>query len=71
MRTSVDLGDAQIKALDVLSHRVKRPRADLIRQAVDEYLERRRDDHEGNAFGLWVKGAVDGLAYQKNVRSEW
>jgi metal-responsive CopG/Arc/MetJ family transcriptional regulator len=71
MRTSIDLGDAQIKALDALSHRVKRSRADLIRQAIDEYLEKRRNYHEGNAFGLWVKGSVDGLAYQEKWRSEW
>jgi len=71
MRTSVDLDDEQIKALDALSQRVKRSHADLIFQAVDEYLAKRRNDHEGNAFGLWAKGGVDGLAYQNKWRGEW
>lgn len=71
MRTLVDLGDAQIEALDALSKAEKRSRAALIRQAIDEYLGKRRDEQEGNAFGLWGKRKVDGLAYQKRVRSEW
>jgi metal-responsive CopG/Arc/MetJ family transcriptional regulator len=71
MRTLIDLGDAQIQALDALSKKEKRSRAALIRQAVDDYLGRRRDEQEGDAFGLWGRRKVDGLAYQKKVRSEW
>jgi metal-responsive CopG/Arc/MetJ family transcriptional regulator len=43
MRTLVDLGDAQIQALDDLSKKEKRSRAALIRQAIDDYLGKRRD----------------------------
>ncbi len=71
MRTLVDLGDGQIEALDELSKREKRPRASLIRQAIDDYLAKRRSQQEGEAFGLWGKRKVDGLAYQRKVRSEW
>jgi metal-responsive CopG/Arc/MetJ family transcriptional regulator len=71
MRTLVDLGDAQIKALDELSKKEKRSRAALIRQAIDDYLGKRRDDQNGDAYGLWGKRKVDGLAYQRKVRSEW
>jgi metal-responsive CopG/Arc/MetJ family transcriptional regulator len=71
MRALVDLGDTQLQALDELSKREKRSRAALIRQAIDEYLSRRRSKQENDAFGLWRKGKVDGLAYQKKVRSEW
>jgi len=49
----------------------KRSRAALIRQAIDDYLARRRSKQEGDAFGLWGKRKVDGLAYQKKVRGEW
>jgi metal-responsive CopG/Arc/MetJ family transcriptional regulator len=71
MRTLVDLGDAQIDALDELSKEEKRSRASLIRQAIDDYLAKRRGIKEGDAFGLWGKRKADGLAYQKKVRGEW
>jgi metal-responsive CopG/Arc/MetJ family transcriptional regulator len=71
MRTLVDLGDTQIQALDELSRKEKRSRAALIRQAIDDYLAKRRDIQEGDAFGLWGKHKVDGLAYQEKVRGEW
>jgi metal-responsive CopG/Arc/MetJ family transcriptional regulator len=70
-RTLVDLGDTQIRALDELSKKEKRSRAALIRQAIDDYLATRRDRQEGDAFGLWGKRKVDGLAYQEKVRGEW
>jgi metal-responsive CopG/Arc/MetJ family transcriptional regulator len=71
MRTLVDLGDTQIRALDELSKSEKRSRASLIRQAIDDYLKNRRGQQEGDAFGLWGKRKVDGLAYQEKVRREW
>ncbi|MDE1936771.1 CopG family transcriptional regulator [Bradyrhizobium sp.] len=71
MRTLVDLGDTQLQALDELSKKEKRSRAALIRRAIDDYLAKQRDKHEGDAFGLWGERKVDGLAYQEKVRSEW
>jgi metal-responsive CopG/Arc/MetJ family transcriptional regulator len=71
MRTLVDLGDNQLQALDELSKKEKRSRAALIRQAIDDYLAKQRDKREGDAFGLWGKRRVDGLAYQEKVRGEW
>ena len=71
MRTLVDLGDAQIQALDELSKkRSDRARWRLIRQAIDDYLGKRRDEHKGDAFGLWGKRKVRfaSLAYQRKVR---
>jgi metal-responsive CopG/Arc/MetJ family transcriptional regulator len=71
MRTLVDLGDSQIQALDELSKKEKRSRAALIRHAIDDYLAKRCAVKEGDAFGLWGKRKVDGLAYQEKVRGEW
>jgi metal-responsive CopG/Arc/MetJ family transcriptional regulator len=71
MRTLIDLRDTQIHALDELSKQEKRSRAALIRQAIDDYLARWRSQRVGDAFGLWGKRKVDGLAYQKKVRGEW
>jgi metal-responsive CopG/Arc/MetJ family transcriptional regulator len=70
MRTLVDLGDAQVEALDELSKRENRSRAALIRQAIDDYLVKRRSGGD-DAFGLWGKRKVDGLAYQEKARREW
>ena len=61
MRTLIDLGDTQVQALDELSKREKRSRAALIRQAIDDYLTNRRDEKQGDAFGLWGKRKLDGL----------
>lgn len=70
MRTLVDLGDAQIRALDELSKREKTSRAALIRKAVEDFLAMRRPRPEA-AFGLWGDRKTDGLAYQQKVRGEW
>lgn len=71
MRTLVDLGDSQVEALDELSKKDKRSRAALIREAIDDFLAQRRSDREGDAFGLWGKRKVDGLAFQEKARGEW
>ena len=71
MRTLVDLGDSQVEALDELSKKHQRSRAALIREAIDDFLAQRRSDREGDAFGLWGKRKVDGLAYQEKARGEW
>ena len=71
MRTLVDLGETQLQELDELSKEEKRSRAALIREAIDDFLAKRRSKHEADAFGLWGKRKVDGLVYQERVRSEW
>jgi metal-responsive CopG/Arc/MetJ family transcriptional regulator len=71
MRTLVDVGDTQLQELDKLSKEENRSRAALIREAIDDFLAKRRHKDEGEAFGLWGKQRIDGLAYQKKMRSEW
>jgi predicted transcriptional regulator len=71
MRTLIDLGEAQVRVLDELSKKQRRSRAALIRQAIDEYLDRRRSQQIGDAIGLWGHRKTDGLAYQRKLRSEW
>lgn len=71
MRTLVDIGEPQVQELDELSQKDRRSRAALIREAIDDYLAKRRAGRGGDAFGLWGKRKVDGLAYQEKVRREW
>ena len=70
MRTLVDLEESQVQALDELARKEKRSRAALIRQAIDEYLLRRRKLEQLDAFGLWGERKVDGVTYQEQVRGE-
>ncbi|MBB3388215.1 putative transcriptional regulator [Rhizobium sp. BK275] len=71
MRTLVDIGDPEVKALDRLAQREKMSRAALIRKAINDFLARNNADIESEAFGLWGDRKVDGLTYQENMRSEW
>jgi predicted transcriptional regulator len=71
MRTLVDIGEAELLELQDLAKEAKRSRAALIREAIDEFLAKRRSQHQGDAFGLWGQRQVDGLAYQEKMRDEW
>jgi predicted transcriptional regulator len=69
VRTLIDLPNPTIEALAALCERVKQPRTVIIRQAVAEYLERHASKPIEAGFGLWGADAVDGLAYQEQVRA--
>jgi predicted transcriptional regulator len=71
MRTLVDIKERQLRLLDQLAKKQKRPRAALIRDAVADYLEKRIAHETSAAFGLWGKRTIDGLDYQDKIRSEW
>ncbi len=71
MRILVDIGDAELKALDNMAKADKVSRASLIRKAVGDFLDRNNRQKEADAFGLWGDRAIDGLAYQDKIRSEW
>jgi len=71
-RTLVGLSDQDFQALDTLSDVKRVSRAQLIRQAVSEYLERLKPESATDgAFGLWAQKNEDGLAYQQRLREEW
>ena len=72
MRTIIDLPDSQLAALRELELRQKVSRAELIRQAVAQYVLVHADT--GNAFGAWKtskRAPTDALAVQKKLRAEW
>lgn len=71
MRILIDANEAQVVALDALARRRRRPRAAVIRAAIDDYLARHHREQVDDSYGLWGKRKVDGLAYQEKVRSEW
>jgi metal-responsive CopG/Arc/MetJ family transcriptional regulator len=81
MRTLVDIPDKQLEQLNAISETRKVSRAELVRQAIDAFLEQNRPARE-SAFGIWRDCKVvlpgrsealpeDGLAYQQHLRGEW
>ncbi|WP_404405986.1 ribbon-helix-helix protein, CopG family [Pelagibacterium halotolerans] len=71
MRTLIDIKEPQLRQLDLLAKKEKRPRAALIREAIGAYLDQRSEKAVTEAFGLWGQREVDGLAYQNKIREEW
>jgi metal-responsive CopG/Arc/MetJ family transcriptional regulator len=71
MRTIVDLPEEQILALKHFSEKTRLSRAELLRRAVAEYLERHQSLSDDDAFGCWRHHERDGLEYQRQVRQEW
>lgn len=72
-RILLDLSDEVIKRLDDLKVQRNLPRAELLREAVEQYLER-QDQAEttiSRALGLWQVCEEDGVEYQRKLREEW
>ncbi len=70
MRTLVDIPNGQIKGLADICAAEQKTRAELIRVAIAEYLEKRKPIVV-DVFGIWKNSSLDGLDYQERVRSEW
>jgi len=70
MRTLVDIPDRQIKDLTAICEAEKVSRAEVIRQAIAAYIEKKKPAAV-EIFGLWRDRKTDGLVYQEQVRSEW
>jgi metal-responsive CopG/Arc/MetJ family transcriptional regulator len=70
-RILVDLPDAQIEELAVLMEAEQRPRAAVIRDAIEAYIAQHKRARGVEVFGLWKGKKVDGLEYQQELRSEW
>jgi len=71
MRTIIEIPDLQLEQLARFAAEANISRAELIRRAVADYLQRYTKSSEDSAFGLWVQRHGDGLAYQERLRGEW
>ena len=72
MRTLVDIPETELQELTQIAKRENRSRVSVIRDAVSAYLKARKPEPSlDDAFGLWGNRKVDGLEYQKKLRSEW
>lgn len=79
MRTIIDLEDSQVSQLDAWAKAEKISRAEAVRRAVNQMLERAAAP-QGSGFGLWTQGSApgtkvpperDGLVLQRAMRDEW
>jgi hypothetical protein len=74
MRTIIDLPESQLAALRELERHRKVSRAELIRQAVAQYVATNSAAGPDAAFGAWKrkgKKLQDGLVVQNKLRQEW
>lgn len=71
MRTIVEIPDNQLLELTQFAAEKQVSRAELIRRAIAEYLQRYAAPIEDKAFGLWAQRGEDGLVYQERLRREW
>ena len=70
-RVLVDLPESHLIELSKLVKAEGRPRAAIIRDAVDAYLAPRRKATGNEVFGRWKGRGIEGLEYQEKLRSEW
>jgi metal-responsive CopG/Arc/MetJ family transcriptional regulator len=70
-RILVDLPDSQVDDLAAIVNAEQRPRAAVIRDAIEAYISQRKRAHGADVFGLWKNRNIDGIAYQQELRSEW
>lgn len=70
-RIILDLSNEVIKRLDNLEVQRNLPRAELLREAVDQYLVNQSQTARTSAFGIWQGREEDGVEYQRKLREEW
>ena len=70
-RILVDLSDDQLSDLATLVEAEQRPRAAVIRDAIEAYIASHKQALGVEVFGLWKRKKIDGLEYQQELRSEW
>lgn len=71
MRSIIDLPEEQLDALAEICRREGISRAEAIRRAVAAYVETKTPGTPEEAFGLWAERGIDGLDYERALRSEW
>lgn len=69
--TKLDLSNKTIKRLAYLKAQRNCSYADLMREAVEQYLERQSNIAISNAPGLWQGCEEDGIEFQSKLREEW
>lgn len=70
-RIRIDLSDDVIQRLDNLKQLRNQPRAELLREAIEKYLDQQSTSVIRDALGLWGNQQEDGLGYERKLWQEW
>jgi len=70
-RILIDLSDDVIQRLDNLKQLRNQPRAELLREAIELYLDQQSSSVIRDALGLWGNQQEDGLEVERKLREEW
>ena len=70
-RILIDLSADVIQRLDNLKQLRNRPRAELLREAIELYLDQQNSSVIREALGLWGNQQEDGLEFERKLREEW
>ncbi|OXL39890.1 CopG family transcriptional regulator [Enterobacter mori] len=70
-RILIDLSDDVIQRLDNLKQLKNQPRAELLREAIELYLDQQSSSVIRDGLGLWGNQQEDGLEYERKLREEW
>jgi metal-responsive CopG/Arc/MetJ family transcriptional regulator len=73
MRVPANIPESDVRALDEIGRRQGVSISSVIREAVRLYLAARADRDRGLAefVGLWGNGDIDGVEYQRRIRTKW
>lgn len=73
MRTIIDIPDIQVKVLNQLSKKKKVSRAEIIRQALTNYITNysKTKNSYKKSFGILKDKKLDGIEFQRKLRKEW
>jgi metal-responsive CopG/Arc/MetJ family transcriptional regulator len=73
MRTIIDIPDVQVKVLNKLSKKKKVSRAEIVRQALTNYITEYTGTKKSykESFGIWKDKKLDSIEYQRQLRNEW
>lgn len=70
MGVFVEIKDEHLQELDRLALKFDKTRAAVVADALETYLNNKRDDSIRRGFGLWRDVDIDGVEYQRRLRSE-
>lgn len=71
MRAIVDLDEHVDRALKRLARARGASRSQVVREALEQYLQAQQAPVAASAFGLWRGRKADGVEYQRRLRKEW
>ena len=75
VRTLISFPDKDLKKLDLVAHKAKKSRAQVVREAVSVYLKKNEPqtwkETVAKCAGIWKDKNIDSDEYIRQLRSEW